>query len=75
VGGGIVGALDGVVGRGDDLASRTMTAPIGTSSCRHASIGLVVGEAHEKVVVAHQLRREAFFERAGQGDGLRPWKS
>ena len=63
VGGGIVGCFDGVVGRGDDLAAMLDHAADGHFVDAPGIDGLIVGEAHKKHVVAHELRRKSFFER------------
>lgn len=69
VGGGVLVALDGVVGGGDDFAGAHDDAADGDFAGPPGVDSLIVSEAHEERVVAHELRRVPFRERALGGGG------
>jgi len=68
---GIVRPLDGVVRRGNRLATQLDHATDGNLVLPPGVDRLIVGEAHEETVVAHELGREFLLERAGRRSGGR----
>jgi hypothetical protein len=69
VGGRVLAAFDGVVGGADDFAADFDDCADGDFVLAPRVDGLIIGQAHEKGVVADELRGEAFFERAGRRRG------
>jgi hypothetical protein len=70
VGSRIAAGLDGIVRGSDYLAADLDHGPDWHLVLTPRIDGLIEGQTHEKGVVAHQLRGEAFLERAGDRRGI-----